>query len=210
MKIVSKKSHILKILQIIIVLVFFSLAYLAFVGIFSFIPEAEYHFQEPYVVEETKGIDYIITINFKSDGAFIAGRRINVEVEVSRVIGKKFVEGDNFIMIGSSGSAYEYPLGKMDYGLYNGSIITLRVMGDGEKLKGSQSIFFNCPGEYPIYSNLVFLNEDDRIVIQSENKILISSSEAWLPIEQNNRIFSLTLIIVALTLISLLNIRKNE
>jgi len=82
-------------------------------------------------------------------------------------------------------------------------------MGDGEKLIGSKSIFFSCSGEYPTYSSLVFFNEDEQIGIQSENKISISSSEAWLTIEQNNRIFSLTLCIVAITLISLLNLRKN-
>jgi len=204
MKIVSKILHI-----IVLILFIWAFLALAFSGKFSFIPEAEYHFQEPYVVEETKGIDYIITVDFKSNGAFIAGKPINVEVEVSKLIGKKFVEGENFIIIGSSGSAYEYPLRKIEHGLYKGSIIYLRVMGDGEKLIGSKSIFFSSPGEYPIYSTLVFFNEDVQIGIQTENKIPISSSEAWLTIEQNNRIFSLTLVIVALALISLLNLRKN-
>lgn len=185
-------------------------AFLAFIGIFSFIPEAEYHFQESYAVEEDNGIDYIVTIDFKSVGAFIAGRPINVEVEVSKGIGKKFVNAENIIMIGNSGSAYGFPPRKEDaYGLYDGGLIHLKVMDDGEKLIGSKSIFFSRPGEYLIYDALVFYNEDGQIGTQSKNEIPICGSEAWLSIEQNNRIFSLTLIVIALTLISLLNSRKS-
>ncbi|MBW2974854.1 hypothetical protein KY366_03990 [Candidatus Woesearchaeota archaeon] len=186
-----------------IVIILFIWAIFSFWGIFSFIAEAEYHFQEPYVIEPTRGIDYIISIDFKSKGGFIAGKKIDADIEVSRGIGKKFVSGENRIFIGNFGTSYAYPLSKEEKGVYSGGIIELTLTENGEKLVGSDSILFSRPGEYPIYSALTFFTEDGRITIPSENKIPISRPEVWLSIEQNNRIFSLTLIILALTLISL-------
>ena len=78
----------------------------------------------------------------------------------------------------------------------------MALVGGGEKLIGSKSIFFSSPGEYTLY-RLSFSNEDKEINTESKKKITIVGAENWLTLEQNNRIFSLTLIIIALTLISL-------
>ena len=145
-------------------------------------------------------------MNFKSKGAFIAEKKIDVEVEISRGIGKKFVKGENNMMIGN---AFDYPLMKLENGMYKGVSINLEVVDNGEKLIGSDKIIFNSQGEYPVYSLLILSNEENRTAIISKEKIHISSQESWLTIIQNDRIFGLTLIIIALTLFSMLK-PKNK
>jgi len=187
-------------------LIFFIWSILSFFNIASFIPKAEYHFQEPYIIEIEKGIDYIITMNFVSDGAFVAGKKIDVEVEISRGIGKKFVDGDNIIFIEGSS---RYPKKERAYGTYEGGMMYLMVIDGGEKLVGSELIYFSSPGEYNIYSGLIFSNEDGQLGGKSENKIHISGPEVWLNVEQNNRILALTLIIIAITLFSIFHQGKK-
>jgi len=179
---------------------------LSLIGIFSFIPEAKAHFQEAYVTEATKGIDYVINVNFKSKGAFIAEKKIDVEVEISRGIGKKFVNGENMMIVKN---AFDYPIMKLENGMYKEASINLEIVDNGEKLIGSDTITFNSQGEHLIYDLLILSNEEDQIATKSKEKINIAGQESWLTIKQNERIFSLTLIIIALTLFSMLKPRKK-
>lgn len=188
--------------------ILFIWAILSFFGILSFISKAEYHSQESYTSDYEVGPDYVISVDFSSSGAFVVGKKVDVDVNILRGKGKKFVEGNNYIIIGDT-TTYHYPQIEGSPGLYASGILDLELVDNGDKLIGSGSIYFNQQGEHEIYSNVVFSNEDGPIRTKSENKIPILGPESWLTIEQNNRLFSLTLIITALTLFLVFDQRKR-
>ena len=157
---------------------------------------------------DLSGIEYIISIDLTSEGAFIAGKKINAEVEITKGNGKRFLNGDSQILIGDS---YKYPITKQEQGLYYGGFIELTISDKGNKLIGSDTIYFDRSGEYPVIGELSFVNENGPQIHKRFGKnIKISNRESWLSIEQNNRIFSLTLVVLALTCISLFRQERSN
>ncbi|MFT4250219.1 MAG: hypothetical protein ACMXYD_02555 [Candidatus Woesearchaeota archaeon] len=64
----------------------------------------------------------------------------------------------------------------------------------------SNRIIFDQPGDYPIYR---LFNQEHNFSEYSTHYIHIEPVSVWLKIEQNRRIFSLTLMMIALTLFSI-------
>lgn len=176
---------------------------LAFFGIFDFIPKGEVSFMEA-TMSDNHELQYFILTNFKTDGAFISGKPIEIHIELTK-LSKNQPASDNYeVQLGGS-ETYFYPKISRN-GLFSSPRINLKK-SEENKWEGSVTAVFDQPGEFPIYTWIK--NPESVIVGTSSKSINIEQRSTWLSVLQNRRIFALTLILVAFGLVGLISRNKK-
>lgn len=174
---------------------------LAFFGIGDLIFPVKIQYIEGKLINNTQDIEYMILTKFKTEGDFIAGKPIDVYVEITKISGNKFTSDENKIFIGDQ-NTFMYPKKIDEKGFFNNAIIKLEKNEEGNKLIGSGTVIFDQPGKLPLYTQIIdtdFSKIPDISIGKSSNSIQIAERQTWLLILQNRRIFALTLILLAFT-----------
>jgi len=184
---------------VLLIVFFISWSILSFFGYFDLIKNVELPDFIPIRLKNKPNIDFVFYTNFISKGAFIQGKPIKFNFEMKKIDGENF--DSNNIFIGGSCRLYHYPLHINENSVYDWPNLNARIIDNGRKLIGGDTIVFLDQGDCDIRLNHIKNNEFHNPL--PNTKIDISPANVGLDIEFNQRILSLTLIMLALTSITL-------
>lgn len=195
-------------LLLLLFVIFIISGLLAYAGIFD--KKVKFNYSYPIIKNQTRGIDYILNLQYESKGAFIQGKPINLDINFIQLAGAQFIEGNNIILISNDCKVCGYPLNYSSAGCLGGAI-NLNTKEEGKMLVGKEKIIFlnygNCGN-----MNIIYTTTNGTFSFKIEESFTqISPLESWLTIQSNRRIFSLTLILIGLGIIQILqNLDKKD
>ena len=199
-------GRLYKLFWISIVVIIFIWAIFAFFGKFAFTPTVSYKISEPILNKENKNIDYWVDVVYSSEGAFVAGEPVEVEVSVRRAQGAKFIDVNTNCMIFDKNSYFIMNIGETK--INPEGVVCLDYYVEEDKLYNKGDILYDVPGSFLAYG-IMFSTDDSKIVeFESKKQVHISPHDVARQIENNNRIFSLTLIMIGLAIITFLTRKK--
>lgn len=175
-----------------------------FFGILDFMPKAQSYFLEVIPHKENLDFVYIIEINFESNGSFIAGKPVDVDVKV-------FFNNKNPNNAHINWKDVEIGIGGQECYIYKDKItpqgkkfhrmVKLNKNKDKNIFSTKQKVIFEQSGNQLVFSMLYV--DGKPAVINKTKFINIEERSVWLSVVQNRIALSLTFIALALTLIQM-------
>jgi hypothetical protein len=189
-------------LIIFIVLSWASLALLGF-----FIPTIKHHFIFLHPGPVQPGIPILFQI--KSKGGFIAGKKIKVFAKIlnihrDRDSKQEFLNYyDEFSIVCLASIALPIKAGKFLQGMPEAGGLKI----DMKKCKGKGNILFNSPGSYRLRTFCKKMGDSTRLYsdeLKDRQHILrVSPSETYVSLRNNQIMYSLTLVVLLITILQL-------
>lgn len=197
-----KKKKLKKLINIIPGLLIFCSIFIFF-GLLDFMPKAKTDFQTIIPSKDNPDFVYIVEMGFSSNGSFIAGKPVDVEVKVFfnyNNPNNSEIKWDE-VEIGIGGQECYIYKDKVAQGKKVSRMVKLSNLKDKNIFITKQKVIFEQSGKQLIFS---MLNVNGKPSVINNNKYInIEERSVWLSVVQNRIALSLTIIALALTLVQI-------